>query len=228
MKKQADPATVIKDRLAELNRSIKAAETIGGLGRNYIYDLVIGKKTDIRSSGLPKLAKALDWSLKDLYVHGIGDASSQAQQGSTLIEIDPAAFDSVPVDVPVFGIAAASAVGSFVVDGQIETVRRPPGLRNAKNIYGLYVHGMSMSPRFVPGDLIIVSPDRPPRAGDAVVIQTQNYPNADIQCWLKELIELTDDHALVRQLTPEGKIEFKREQVVAVHRVLTTRELFGL
>lgn len=85
-----------------------------------------------------------------------------------------------------------------------------------------------MSPRYRSGDLIFVSPDRPPRAGDDVIIRTQNHDGAAPENWLKELDQATPENIVVRQLSPASKIEFRRATVLAVHRVLTMRELFGV
>lgn len=230
---------IVSKRLTELGRGPTQAEGIGKLGKNFITDILAGKKTDIRAQNMNRLAKALDWDEEELLaemqrggMHIQGSVLMRAKappdddpRGLPLSEI--AAMGQMPVNVPVYGVAAASAVGSFVIDGQIDVVKRPPGLTNAKNVYALYVHGESMSPRHRSGDLIFISPDRPPRFGDDVVIQTRTHSGAPIQSWVKEFDHANEDKVVVRQLNPDGMIEFKRATVVAIHRVLTMRELFG-
>lgn len=229
--------SIVTNRLEELGRGPGTAERIGGLGKNYISDIVRGEKEDVRASYLPRLALALDWSVEDLRARlatiepragsGPMPAAAAASAVTPLVEVDPRRLEGLPVDVPVVGVAAASVAGAFIVDGVIDRVRRPPGLLHAKNVYALYVRGESMIPRFRPGELIFVSPDRPPGSGDDVVIQTRNHSGAGLESWLKEYVRSEGARVYTRQLNPASTIEFAAEQVVGIHRVLTMRELFG-
>lgn len=221
--------TIVAERLREISRGPGTAERIGGLGKNYVSDIVRGEKSDVRTAFLPKLAKALDWTLEELRAKLVSIAGDGADPEPALrvVEVDPRQLDTMPVDVPVVGVAAASVAGAFVVDGVIDRVRRPPGLMHAKNVYALYVRGESMSPRYRPGELIFVSPDRPPASGDDVVIQTRNHPGAALESWLKEYVRSDGAKIHARQLNPPSAVEFTADQVVDVHRVLTMRELFG-
>lgn len=226
--KQTTLQTVVVARLAQLRRGPGVAERIGGLGKNYVSDIVRGGKVDVRTAYLPRLAKALDWSVDELRMHlESKEDHRKTGDGDGLVEIDRKRLEDLPVDIPVVGVAAASIAGAFVVDGEIDRVRRPPGLAHAKNVYALYVRGESMSPRYRPGDLIFISPDRPPGNGDDVVIQTRNHPGAGIESWLKEYVRSDGTKVVARQLNPASTIEFSSDQVVDIHRVLTMRELFG-
>ncbi len=220
---------LVIERLREIGRGPGTAERIGGLGKNYVSDIVRGEKQDVRSAYLPRLAKALDWTIDEIRARmaGLNSDVTPHIAGRSVTEIDPHLLETLPIDVPVVGVAAASVAGAFIVDGIIDRVRRPPGLIHAKNIYALYVRGESMVPRFRPGELIFVSPDRPPAAGDDVVIQTKNHEGAQIESWLKEYIRSDGSRFITKQLNPSGTIEFISSQVVGVHRVLTTREMFG-
>ena len=226
-------ADIVSKRLSVIGRGPTQAEDHGKLGKNYITDIVGGNKRDIRASYMPRLAKALDWSVQELQAEMQAAGLRPADVNEAVPSDVPGAAVSadqlsyLPLDIPVYGVAAASVVGCFVIDGQIDVVRRPPGLAQARNIYALYVHGESMFPRHRSGDLIFVSPDRPPRSGDDVVVQTRNHPGDVIQSWLKEFDHSTEDVVLVRQLNPASTIEFRQDTVVSVHRVLSMRELFG-
>ncbi len=229
-------AEIVSKRLAELKRGPAQAESIGKLSKNYVSDIVRGKKGDVRSKNIAPLAKALDWTTAELLLT-MKNAGLQFGEVAVLDsdERPISELQSIPStsmyygdDVPVYGIAAASAINSFKIDEQVDAVKRPPGMMKAKNVYALYVHGDSMSPRYRSGDLIFVSPDRPPRPGDDVIVQTKTHSGAPIESWLKELDHTNSEAVVVRQLNPEGRIEFKRSTIVAVHRVLTLRELFGV
>ncbi len=61
-------------RLRELELgAIEAAEPIRGLERNYIRDLVEGKKESFNQSKLPLVAEALSWTVSDLLGEKPGD-----------------------------------------------------------------------------------------------------------------------------------------------------------
>ncbi|WP_319533385.1 S24 family peptidase [uncultured Cohaesibacter sp.] len=93
-----------------------------------------------------------------------------------------------------------------------------------------------MSPKFEPGDLVFVDPDRRIDIGDVVIIQTKNFnkfSDDPIQAYIKFFKGVTDKKLLARQLNPAVDIEYIRktdkgnqEIVYAYHRVLSVRELF--
>lgn len=132
-------------------------------------------------------------------------------------------------EVPIHGTAAGSLTGSMAITSYgRETVLRPPGLKHSPAAYALYVRGVSMQPRFSDGDLIFIDPDAVCKAGDAVVIQTQNHEGADVLSWIKEFVRRHPDELVVRQYNPLAEVRFKASRIRAVHRVLTLRDLFGL
>jgi len=78
------------------------------------------------------------------------------------------------------------------------------------------------------GDLIFVDPESPLKAGDAVVVQTQDYEGADVLSWLKEYVRQSREDLTTRQHNLPAEVKFKLAVVRAVHRVMTTKDLFGL
>jgi phage repressor protein C with HTH and peptisase S24 domain len=131
--------------------------------------------------------------------------------------------------VPVRGTAAGALAGSMAMSGDaIDWVRRPPGLGHVRDAYALYVIGSSMEDRYRAGDLIFVHPHRPVRPGDIVVVQTQTHDGADIVSWLKEYVLEDAREVVARQYNKLATIRFKKSTVTAIHRVLSTGELFGL
>jgi phage repressor protein C with HTH and peptisase S24 domain len=227
MSGMSDLQKIVIGRLAEIGRGPGTAERLGGLKKNYISDITRGHKRDVRAANLPALARALDWTVEDLRAAGVETAPSP----STVVPADDVTIPliaTLPKDLPVRGVAAGAIVGAFSIDGIIDWVRRPPGLSHTTNAYALYVAGTSMIPKFEPGDLIFVNPDRPAGPGDPVIIQTRRYPGDDIQAWVKILVRVTHDTVTVRQLNPESTIDHRRDQVVGIHRVVRTSEMFGV
>nr|WP_321459645.1 S24 family peptidase [uncultured Cohaesibacter sp.] len=143
-------------------------------------------------------------------------------------------------DIPVYGTAAGSIVGSMQVEEgpQVSYVSRPFGLRNSKGAYALIVTGASMSPKYEEGDLVFVDPDRKPNIGDTIIIQTQNFnKNFDepTRAYIKIFRGILDNILYTEQLNPLAKLEFPMkgrkegaELVYSYDRVLTTRELFDI
>ncbi|MEZ5792509.1 MAG: S24 family peptidase [Nitratireductor sp.] len=134
----------------------------------------------------------------------------------------------VPVpQVPVYGTAAGSASGAMAVSQDHDAwVARPPGLQHSANAYALTVIGSSMEPRYFPGDLIFVDPARPVFPGDFIVIQTGDGSGFD--AWLKQLVRFEEAGLVAAQLVDGGLRTFSRDEVRAVHKVLSTAELMGL
>lgn len=57
---------IVRDRLAEIDKNPFQAARDGGLSRNFVNDIVTGRKTSVRDSNLRKLAVALDMDIADL------------------------------------------------------------------------------------------------------------------------------------------------------------------
>lgn len=216
-------------RLDELGKSANAAslEATGGKNRDLVSKLKT-KNLFPSAAYAEGLARVLGWTTAELLAKG-GNVGITVVPAPVSPKVPHVTFEpaSLPTDVPVYGLAAASLAGSFAIDGVIECVRRPPALATARNLYALYIAGSSMEPRYRPGDLVFVSPDRPARPGDDVVVQTRDHDGAPTLAWIKTLVRATDAMVTVQQLNPEATIDFRRQTVVAVHRVLTVREMFG-
>ena len=137
---------------------------------------------------------------------------------------------SMPLDVPVMGTAAGSLTrGAFQFEGGVvDYVRRPPALSSAKDVYALYVEGESMVPQYHPGELIYIHPHRPARIGDIVVVQCRNGEHSPEEASLGIYRRRTEKSFVLGKHNPVSEVELNRSHVIAVHRVLTTNELFGV
>lgn len=141
-----------------------------------------------------------------------------------------APVDAATAEIPVFGVAAGSAVGAFTMTSDVvDWAKRPPGLQAARDCYALFVAGSSMEPRYFPGEIIYVNPHRPVRARDPVVIQQRGgAQTGGIQAWLKIFERSTAEKIIARQYNPDATIDFLHSTVKAMHRVMTPNELFGV
>jgi hypothetical protein len=139
-------------------------------------------------------------------------------------------ISSMPRNLPVFGTTAGGNGDGATIINQgdvVDYVRRPPGLAGNSKAYGLYVEGDSMEPQFEHGALILVDPGRKPRPGDRVVLVLLKDEGEEIS-YVKQLVRITSDRLIVRQFNPPKELEFAREVVKSVERVLTTAELMGV
>jgi phage repressor protein C with HTH and peptisase S24 domain len=125
------------------------------------------------------------------------------------------------------GVTVGGDDSFFYFGDVIDQVRRPPGIRNAKNVAALNVAGESMVPRFAPGELIYVQ-HRAPAPGDDVVVEL--YPENDgdpPKSFLKRLVRKTGPRLYCRQFNPASDLEFDNGEVKILWRVLTLRDLLG-
>lgn len=131
-------------------------------------------------------------------------------------------------DVPVWGTAAGSQNGAFVINAgdAIDYVRRPPGLVGKKDIYGIYVEGDSMEPRFESGDLIFINPHRPPKVSDYVVVVVQLNGADDHEAFVGRLRSRRGSSVVLDKLNPE--MELPLENVRQVLKIVSNTELFGI
>ncbi len=221
----------IEKRLAALGLNGTAASRAAGLNPGAIRDLkraVDGKKSmqGVRYQTLEALAPVLKTSVAWLQ-DGSGPESLEDDQQYARPAPKPAA---PTLDIPIMGTAAGtlgSGAFQFTTD-PIEFVPRPQALANAKGIYGVYVVNDSMAPEHKPGDLRIAHPGRHPLPGDTVLVQVQVRPDAPIETYIKTLVKITATMVVCTQLNPPATIEFRTSTVRSVHKILTTKELFGV
>lgn len=236
----------IKSRILELEISEEAASLRMGSDRSYFRKLFDRPNSHPRADTLLKIAMALETDVswltsgspagkteaaltEEAYSAYMGSLPSPAAMLGNKTPALPARVE-MPLDVPVMGTAAGSHLrGAFQFEGGIvDYVRRPPALNGAREIYGLYVEGTSMEPQYFPGDLIYVHPRRPARLGDIVVVQCRNGEHAPDEATLGVYRRKTERAIVIGKHNPAAEVEIPSERVTAIHRVLTTNELFGV
>lgn len=137
----------------------------------------------------------------------------------------------MPQDLPVYGTAqGANGAGAFVINmgGQVDRIRRPPGLMANRDAFAIYVEGDSMEPRFEPGETVVVDPNRPVRPGDDVVLLLESpEPGQPPQAYIKRLVRRGAERILVKQYNPPRQMEFPTAAVKKIFRVMRVGELLG-
>lgn len=226
--------TRIEQRLAALGKSARSASLDVSTNADLIRNVLNGKSENPRVDTLEKIAVALD-TTPDWLTGRSEDATAAVTGAPRAAELRVADVDLPPVrrlpnDVPVRGTAAGSHLsGAFQLDTDvIEYVRRPPAVFGARDLYALYVEGTSMEPEHRPGDLRFIHPGRPARIGDSVVVQLRTGEHAPIEAMIGHLLRVGGEAVIIGKLNPQATVELKRRHVVAIHKVLTMNDLFGV
>lgn len=125
------------------------------------------------------------------------------------------------VRIPAYGQAMAGADGSFVLNGtRVTDVVAPPSLAGVLGAYAVYISGESMEPRYYAGEAVFVNPRMPVRRGDFVVIQIKIDEHEAPLGYVKRFVSMSDKTLVVEQFNPAKRMEFKRDSVESVHRII--------
>ena len=103
-------------------------------------------------------------------------------------------------DFPIHSAAEGGAGALVVSHDPIEYIDRPGPLIGVSDAYGLYVIGESMVPRYSPGDVLLIHPHLPPRAGSHVVLLKQD--GGSDYMMVKKLTKITQGHWHLSQYNP--------------------------
>ncbi|OWV94244.1 repressor [Rhizobium sp. R72] len=225
---------ILKDIIAEQGLTWEAASLKSGLERSYFRKLFERGGASPRGQTLKKIADGLGVPMTVLLGEST-DATAIKVHPPLITDVRPASA-SLPLpmemakDVPVMGTAAGSHLrGAFQLSSEpVDYARRPFTLMNARNVYALYVEGTSMEPQFQPGDLVYVHPDKPPRFGDAVVIQVQLGGSESMEATIGILSKRGPEAVTIRKHNPSAEIEIPRATIVAIHKVLSLNEIYGV
>lgn len=149
-------------------------------------------------------------------------AQNVQEKGENIHQLNPPNrnISTVAKPIPIYGPAAAGATDRIYYTEQSivghEDRDDRPELRYAKDGYRMYVVGDSMFPRHEPGEMISVNPHQFPRADQDCVVILEPDGNAI----LKKFVEKTAKGWKFRQLNPPKFIEFKKDEVRAIHAVV--------
>lgn len=164
-------------------------------------------------------------------------------------------FEAVPNDstapryreqlenVPVYGTALGTfrnedadvAIEQTYINynDQVDHFVRPPKYQEHTTLYGFYVQGSSMFPRFDDGDPAYADPIRPPAIGDDVVVylvrpigDVDDEWNEELEAVLvKKLVKKSASFIELHQYNPELTFRVETRRIRAIHRVLNRRDL---
>lgn len=124
--------------------------------------------------------------------------------------------------VPVYGRACGGDDGKYEFNGEvIGWAPRPANLRGVPGVYAVYIDGESMYPRYKSGETAIAQPGRSIAKGDDVIVQLAPDNESDSPFgFVKEFVGYTPTKIILSQFNPVKRIEFDRDRVVSVHRIV--------
>jgi transcriptional regulator with XRE-family HTH domain len=178
--------------------------------------------TSPKPDQLPKLSEILRMSIAEILTPLTG-----------LPEVSPAddnltAIVGAPATVPVYETERVGVEGAFFVSSNItEYVKRPPGIAALKEVYAINMTTDCMAPWAREGDLLYVTPSRPPSVNLAVVVQLRDATTGDLVTVVREYLGRSGGNLKLLQHNPRKEASIPLKDVVSVHRVLTLRELMG-
>jgi phage repressor protein C with HTH and peptisase S24 domain len=123
----------------------------------------------------------------------------------------------MPGMIPLYGWAGAASQErlTFADQNLRGYVPAHPNQAHVRAAFALEVADVSMSPRYEPGEVIYVAPNRWPTRGQDCVVVT-----VDGGGYLKRFLRRTETEVIVLQLNPEREIAFALDAVEAVHTVV--------
>ena len=222
---------LVEEGLAARSIGAVAAAQAHGLERNFIRDILSGKKRSIRVDMIERLAAAIGKSVEEVAAVSTRSATtigpSKAAGGAGALRSGGAAASTMMLR----GTASASPArqyDGFIWTSRLENLPTPAALRGASDLYGFYVSGHSMSPMHMDGDLRIAMPGRRFNPGDSVVFTTRNWRDSEEEAFIKLFVRRDDRRVVFWQINPPARIEVPANYILEIARVLTTNELFGI
>ena len=220
-------ALSISDRKASLNAIGKP---------DMIRDIRRGK--DPSGSRLSELARALETTSDYL----VGATDAPAIGGAAPAPAIPAA-EELPRDIPVYGTALGADASFWSEhDGEvaieqtdlntgevIDWYRRPPALRDRRDVYMLFTASDSMAPAYEAGRAIPVDPRRPPSIRDYVVVYLRaGDDDSAAAVLIKRLVKRSASYIELEQFNPPAVFRLEARQFSAMHRVMPWDEVLGV
>ena len=222
----------LTERMEAMGKSPRSLSLAVSKSPDTVRDILRGRTETPRASTMAAIAAELEVSSE--WLLGLDDSPApkaiDKQNGGERQVPVLQPRTTMPTDVPVRGTAAGSFLeGAFqLTEDTVDWVRRPPALIGARDIYAVFIEGTSMIPEHRPGDLRFVNPHRPPRVGDSVIVQRKLHEDAHIEATIGHLLRVTATHIDIGKLNPASEVKLARDTVIAMHKVLTMNDLFGV
>ncbi len=130
-------------------------------------------------------------------------------KSNAVVEIPGHTLVSTDRDLPVYAATPGDSGVQVLSSDPVEYVLRPAPLAKVRDGYGVIVADDLMAPQFGSGDIALVNPHLPPRAGDSCVFRSAGQDGNQQVC-IKHLRKVTDKDWHVSEWSSEngGKRDF--------------------
>jgi len=123
-------------------------------------------------------------------------------------------------DLPVRGLAQASAHDALSLsDTPVAYTERPPQLIGNGQAFAVWVAGRSMEPRFRPGEIVLVNPNKPLTPGCCALLECK-----DGSAFIKEFMGENKHKISLRQYNPQRAMEIDRGKLIGLYRIVGSLE----
>jgi len=123
-------------------------------------------------------------------------------------------------DLPVMGTVNGDGAGFVFIPSEAkEFVERPANLKGVLNALALYMDGEVMEPRYYPGELLYVNPNRPLTKNCFVAVEL-----ADGQGLIRQFLRRSEDEVVLRQFNPAKDVHLKAANVRKIYRITGAAE----
>lgn len=237
----SDPISLF-DRLQAVKPdglSLNAWRVRAGLSQAVFTD--IKRRGGAKHETIEKLLKAIGVTFAEFEA---GARSDEKELAPPEVRAPYLAFrgDDRPRDIPIVGTALCADIPleadglkvdveamEMDFDEVIDYARRPLTLDNRRDVYALYFQGVSMAPRYEPGEIGYVDPKRPPVTGEYVILQLRKAEEVEGErvsvVIAKRLVRQTANFFELEQFNPPLKFQVDRARVKHLHRIIPWDEL---
>ncbi len=240
------PRRALRMALAANRMDMKELSARLGKNDSYIQQyLNRGTPKELAVADAVAISQVAGIELKDLVspetrvALGLDDHSTAAKTPSNLPEHNailtqspatiPAPSD-MNTDLSVFGTVECGD-GDYMEFTDTFQIKRPPVWAGRDDVYAVRASGESMTPRFFPGEIVLVDTKLKPRHGNDVIIQLHdgNGHSGIKRAMLKIYIKKSPTIYVFSSYNPdyEQNIEIPVEQVKSVDVVVPASELLG-
>lgn len=204
----------IAQRLTETGKTAAAVSKAAGYKPDFIRDFLTGRKSGMAAAATVNIARELGVTVA--WLQGDDDAMPEA----------------VPV-APMRSISVFSTVAGALEDRMhktgeiIQVVPCPHGLVDVFGVYAFYVVRNQMEPRYRQGDIVFVTPHRPARPGEDVVIVVKGS-DGDASSFIREFVGEQGSTVLTLQHNPRREEGIERADIIEMHRIAPINDLIGV
>lgn len=210
----------IRDRLAATGLSANEASRRAGLGLSYVNDLLSGKSKNPVTTRLAQLATVLECDLG--YLQGTQDVLIAGE-----VVPFPSANAGKPEGeamgtrgMPLYSVNLSDPDGFFGMNDDDAAPFSPLGtVESDANAYCVSVTDEANAPRYMPGEVVIVSTRKPVSTGSFAVIRLE-----DGRGLIRQVVSITPTEIDLKALGDGSTHKIARSEVRSIHKIIGSVE----